>query len=80
VFSEVKIVLTLAVHPAGMDLFRCTTCGAKYRVKSVFWYPSKDAVCEDCGAAFPKMKSGSFLMYERGKAVVEQSVGEIDRV
>jgi ribosomal protein L37AE/L43A len=52
-----------------MDLFSCPKCGAKYRVKRLYWQSSKAAVCESCGADFPKTESGAWLLYERADAV-----------
>ena len=52
-----------------MDIFPCPKCGAKYRVKRLFWHSSKAPICESCGADFPKTESGAWLSYERADPV-----------
>jgi ribosomal protein L37AE/L43A len=58
-----------------MDLFSCPKCGAKYRVKRLYWQSSKAPVCESCGADFPKTESGAWLLYERADPVNQSGGG-----
>ena len=60
-----------------MDLFSCPKCGAKYRVKRLYWQSSKAPVCESCGADFPKPKVGLGCSMSAPTLSTSQGKGEM---